>query len=139
MSATTAERFRDCFEHQRFTELAELYKEDATFELLVGDFQEQRKGREAIVARYTDDYDPPPTFLHWEARTAPWGAVVQGDAVQGQGRHRARYRWVHVLTIEDDLIVNDTVYCTGMVPCPEIDNLITAAAAAAATRPASAR
>lgn len=121
MSKTTAERFRECFEHLRFIELAELYREDATFELLVGDFQEQRKGATSIVARYTDDFDPPPTFLRWEARPAPWGAVVEGDAVQGQGTERARYRWVHVLTIQDDLIVNDTVYCTGTVPWSDAD------------------
>lgn len=122
MSATIVERFRECFEHQRLTELAELYNEDAIFELFVGDFHEQRTGPKAIVARYTDDHDPPPTFLHWEARPAPWGAVVEGDAMQGQSRRRVRYRWVHVLTIEDDRIVNDRVYCTGTVPCPDIDN-----------------
>lgn len=118
MSAAIVEQFRRCFEHQRFTELAQLYTEDATFELHVGDSSEQRKGPDAIVARYTDDYDPPPTFLRWEARVAPWGAVVEGDAIQGQGRRRARYRWAHILTIEQDRIVNDTVYCTGGRPVP---------------------
>lgn len=42
--------------------------------------------------------------------------------MQGQGRRRVSYRWVHVLTIEDDRIAKDTVYCTGTVPCPDIDN-----------------
>ena len=121
MSSPTADRFRDCFVHQRFTELADLYGEDASFELLVGDLHEQRRGREAIVARYIEDFDPPPTFLHWDARLAPWGAVVQGDAVQGRGQKRSRYRWVHILTIEENVIVDDTVYCTGMLPCPDVD------------------
>ena len=119
MSATTVERFRECFEHQRFADLPQLYAEDAIFELHVGDFHEQLKGPAAIVERYIGDYDPPPTFLRWEAREAPWGAVVEGDAFQGEGASRARNRWVHVLTIENDRIVNDTVYCTGAVPSPE--------------------
>lgn len=132
MSTTTVERFLDCFAHQRFAELAELYDEHATFELLIGGVHERRTGPAAIVARYVADYDPPPTFLHWAARLAPWGAVVQGDAVQGDGARRARYRWVHVLTIDDGLIVDDTVYCTGMVPFPQPDGADPAAAPAAA-------
>lgn len=116
MSTTTAERFRVCFEHQRFAELAELYADDAVFELHVGAVHDELKGPDAILARYTHDYSPPPTFLRWEARVAPWGAVVEGDALQGDGVRRARYRWVHVLTIQDDRIVTDTVYCTGAVP-----------------------
>lgn len=115
-TTTTVERFRACFEHQRLPELAELYAEDAVFELHVGVEHDERKGRDAIVARYTADHDPPPTFLRWEARVAPWGAVVEGDALQGGGASRSRFRWVHLLTIEDDRIVADTVYCTGAVP-----------------------
>lgn len=116
MSATTIERFCEYIEHQRFHDLAGLYGEDATFDLHIGDVHLQLKGADAIVARYTEDFHPAPTFLRWEGRPAPWGGVVEGDAVQGRGAARARLRWAHVLTIEDGRIAGDTVYCTGAVP-----------------------
>lgn len=117
MSTSTAERFRACLEQQRFAELGALYAEDAVLDLFVGALHEQRKGPRSILARYTDDHSPPPTFLRWEARVAPWGAVVEGDALQGHGANQSRYRWVHILTIEGERIVADTVYCTGAIPC----------------------
>lgn len=118
MSAHIVERFRDCFEHRTFTDLAGLYAHDASLHLLVGDFEERRTGPAAIVARYVEDHDPPATFLGWDIRLAPWGAVVEVDALQTQGPQRLRFRWVHVLVIEHDRIVHDRVYCTGGVPCP---------------------
>lgn len=109
------DRLRACFEHRRFTELAELYAADATFELHIGQYHDQRKGRDSIVERYAHDFAAPATFLRWDVRQAPWGAVVEADALQGEENARARYRWVHLLTIEGGRITDDTLYCTGAV------------------------
>lgn len=117
-TAEVVERFVECFEHRRFDQLGELYRPDAVFDLYVGDLHDQRTGPDAIVERYVADYAMPTTFSRWEARVAPWGAVVQGDALQGHGAGRARFRWAHVLTVEEGRIAADTVYCTGAVSVP---------------------
>jgi len=113
---TLAERLRSCFERQDFTGLDELYSDDAMLELHVGAAHDVYRGRPAIVARYSEDYASPATLLRWDVRQAAWGAVVEAAAVQGDGRDKVFFRWVHLLGIENGRISTDTVYCTGAVP-----------------------
>ena len=113
---TTTQRLRSCFERQDFAGLDELYSDNAVLELHVGAAHDVYRGRPAIVARYCEDYDPQPTFLRWDVREAPWGAVVEASAVQGDEADKVFFRWVQLLGIENGRISTDTVYCTGAVP-----------------------
>lgn len=118
MTTSLPDRLRGCFEERRFADLAELYAEGALFELHVGVDHDQRKGRDGVVSRYAEDFAVPATVLRWEPRPAPWGWVVEAEAVQGEGPNRLRFRWVHLLTVEEGRITTDTVYCTGGTPAP---------------------
>lgn len=109
------DRLRSCFERQELAALAELYVEDAVLELHVGAAHDVYRGRRAVVARYTEDYRCAATFLRWEVREAPWGAVVEAAAVQGGEPDELLFRWVHLLDLERGRIRSDTVYCTGGV------------------------
>ena len=113
---TTTQRLRSCFERQDFAGLDQLYCDDAVLELHVGAGHEVYQGRSAIIARYSEDYVPPATFLRWDVREAPWGAVVEAAAVQGDEDGKVFFRWVQVLGIESGRISTDTVYCSGAVP-----------------------
>ena len=113
-----AERLRSGYERQDADGMGELYADDATWELLVGSARVLLHGRSAIVSRYAQDLSLPPTLLRWDVRHASWGAVVEAEAEQGEGADRVRFRWVHLLTIEDDLITADVVHCTGALPAP---------------------
>lgn len=108
-----SDRLRATLEHQEFSGLVDLYDPDAVLGVHVGSSYEECKGVDAIVERYSADFDPPATFLRWDAREAPWGAVVEADATQGSGGDRVRFRWVHLLTVEDGRITSDTIYCSG--------------------------
>lgn len=116
MSDAIADQLRECFQHQRFAELGKLYADDAILEIRVADAYIERKGRGAIVERYAEDFAGMATFLRWDARETGWGAVVEADAVQGDGTSRYRYQWVHLLTVDDGRITHDTIYCSGAVP-----------------------
>lgn len=113
---TTVERLRSCFEQQDFAGLHELYSDEAVLELHVGAAHDVYRGRPAILARYSDDYAASATFLRWDVRAAPWGAVVEAAAVQGDEDGKVFFRWVQLLGIENGRIATDTVYCTGAVP-----------------------
>jgi ketosteroid isomerase-like protein len=115
-TTTLVEQLRSYFERQDFTGLDELYSDDAVLELYVGTAHDVYRGRPAIVARYTEDYASPATFLRWDVRQAPWGAVVEAAAVQGDGLDKVFFRWAHLLGIDNGRISTDTVYCTGAVP-----------------------
>ena len=119
MSEAIADRLRNCFQDQRFAELGALYADDATLEIRVGDAYIERRGRDAIVERYAEDFAGMATFLRWDARETGWGAVVEADAVQGEGDRRFRYQWVHLLTVAEGRITHDSVYCTGAVRTQE--------------------
>jgi ketosteroid isomerase-like protein len=107
------DRLRSCFERQDFAGLDELYAEDAVLELHVGAAHDLYRGRRAVAARYSDDFRSATTFLRWEVREAPWGAVVEAAAVQGGGPDELLFRWVHLLVVERGWISSDAVYCTG--------------------------
>ena len=116
----TIERLRGCFEGQRIDGLEELYAEDATLELHVGAAHDVYRGRSAIIARYAQDYAEAATFLRWDVREAPWGAVVEAAAVQENGFGKVYFRWIHLLVLQDGRISSDTVYCTGAVPAATV-------------------
>lgn len=113
---TVAERLRLGYERQDSVGMGELYAADATWELHVGASRALLHGRPAIVERYAQDLRLPPTLRRWHVRPAPWGAVVEAEAEQGEGGDRVRYRWVHLLTIERGRISRDVVHCSGPVP-----------------------
>lgn len=113
---TTTERLRACFESQDFDGLNDLYHGNAVLELHVAAAHDVYRGRPAIINRYAQDYAEAATFLRWDVREAPWGALVEAAAVQGEGDGKMFFRWVHVLVVEVGRISSDTVYCTGAVP-----------------------
>ena len=112
------QRLRCGYERQDAVGMGELYADDATWELHVGDSRVLLHGRTAIVGRYVQDLHLPPTLLRWDVRLASWGAVVEAEAQQGEGEGRVHFRWVHLLTVVQGHIARDVVYCTGAVPAP---------------------
>lgn len=110
------QRLRAGYERQDAFGMGQLYAGDATWELHVGDARVLLDGRAAIVDRYAQDLLLPPTLRRWDVRLAPWGAVVEAEAEQGEGAGRVRFRWAHLLTIEQGRITRDVVYCTGAIP-----------------------
>ena len=111
-----ADRLRRGYAAQDAVGMGALYAEDATWEMHAGEAHVLLRGRSAIVERYAGDLHLPPALHRWDVRPAPWGAVVEAEAEQGPHDARVRYRWAHLLTIEDHRIVGDVVYCTGAVP-----------------------
>ena len=109
-------RLRSGYERQDAVGMGELYADDATWELHVGDARVLLHGRSPIAARYAQDLFLPPTLRRWDVRVAPWGAVVEAEAEQGEGAGRVLFRWVHLLTVQEGRIAGDVVYCTGAVP-----------------------
>lgn len=115
-TTTTANRLRRCFEERRFDDLADLYALDAVVEIHVGPAHDVHTGRAEVIRRYAEDFDTATTFLRWDEQPTDWGSVVEAEAVQGEVPHRARYRWVHLLTVDDGRVTRDTIYCTGAIP-----------------------
>lgn len=118
MSEDVPSRLRRCYEQQDVAGFASLYAQDARWELFVGTERDLRTGREDIAARYADDVRLRPVVLRWDVRPASWGAVVEAEALQGDGPDRVRFRWVHLLEVDGDVVVRDTVYCTGALAAP---------------------
>jgi ketosteroid isomerase-like protein len=110
------DRLRRGYERQDAVGMGDLYAHDATWELHVGESHVLLRGRPAIVERYAGDLHLPPVLRCWDVRRAPWGAVVEAEAEQVGEETRVRYRWVHLLTIEQGRITRDVIYCTGAVP-----------------------
>lgn len=102
-----------CFAEQRFDRLAELYADDAEFDLHVGAEHDRRTGRHDIADRYAQDFAIRPAFLRWDPVATTRGAVVQAEAIQDTPAGRLRFCWVHLLEVSGRRIQRDTVFCTG--------------------------
>ena len=113
-----ADRLRRGYECQDAVGMGALYGQDATWELHIGSSHVVLHGRAAIVERYAADLHPPTVLRRWDVRPASWGAVAEAEAEQGAGEARVRYRWVHLLTVEQGRITRDVLYCSGAVPVP---------------------
>ena len=121
-TATITSRLRRCFEERRFDDLADLYAVDAVVEIHAGPAKDVHTGHAQLIRRYAEDFGSPTTFLRWDERRADWGAVVEAEAVQGEAPRRTRYRWVHLLTVDDGQFTRDTIYCTGAIPASDAGN-----------------
>lgn len=121
-TTTIASRLRRCFEERRFDDLAGLYAVDAVVEIHAGSAEDMHTGHAQLIRRYSQDFGSPTTFLRWDERRTDWGAVVEAEAVQGEPSRRTRYRWVHLLTVDDGRVTRDTIYCTGAIPARDADS-----------------
>jgi hypothetical protein len=113
MGQWTADKFRACIENREFGVLAGLYADDAVLDVTIGHWRYQRQGPQAIAEQYREDYPVPPVIDRWRERPTDWGSVVEVEARLLDERGETFYRWVHLFTVSDGLIVEDAIYCSG--------------------------
>ena len=109
----TSSKLRHALEHGDFEIAADHYAVDAIVDTTVGPWRFQIQGRETIKYKVAEDFGAGVTFRRWDERAAPWGAVIQVEAVQGEGDAEVFFRWIQLLDIVDGKIVRDTTYCSG--------------------------
>lgn len=113
MGSWTAEKFRSCIEELDFDALAGLYAGDAVLDVTAGSWRYQRQGAHAIAQQYRQDFPVQPVVETWRERPAAWGAVVEVEARLVEQAAETFYRWVHLFTVDEGLIVEDVIYCSG--------------------------
>ena len=113
MGSWTAEKFRSCIEDLDFDALAGLYAGDAVLDVTVGPWRYQRQGAHAIAEHYRQDLPVRPVVETWRERPTAWGAVVEVEVRLVEQAAETFYRWVHLFTVEEGVMVEDIIYCSG--------------------------
>jgi hypothetical protein len=102
-------KLRDALEHGDFAVAADHYAPDAIIDLTVPAWRFQVEGRQTIMYKLAEDFGSGITFTRWTQRDAPWGAVVEVEAMQGE----TFFRWVDLYEIAEGQIVRQSQYCSG--------------------------
>jgi hypothetical protein len=108
------EQFRKILSSGVFEEFRTVYADDALLDVNVPCWRFQRQGPRAIIDQFRDWYPvAPPRISGWRERPTGWGAAVESEEVEGDGAEALLSRTMHLLVIDDDLITEHTMYCTG--------------------------
>ncbi|MEO7427987.1 MAG: nuclear transport factor 2 family protein [Acidimicrobiales bacterium] len=91
----------------------DLYAPDATLDATVPGWRFQAHGTDAIIAEYARWFSDPSRLRSVERQPIPFGEVVRYVQVAEAGATAYTVHHMHLLTVADDQIVKDVVFCGG--------------------------
>lgn len=96
--------------------VCEAWHEDAVLSATVPNWRFHRYGADAIRTEYAGWFADPGEFEHLRRTAVPGGEVVEYDLVWVQAGVPHAAHHIHLLDLEGDRIVRDTVVCGGRWP-----------------------
>lgn len=105
-------RFRHMLASGDYAIVAELYTDDALFDINVPEWRFQLSGPERIQRQLDEWHPQPPELVEWQERLSSWGAVVELALWEGDN-NELYSRSIHMFDIIDGAIARHTMYCTG--------------------------